>query len=334
MIDLKKLGYEKEKYGKTEQGIPARVTAVHRERYEVISAQGESFARCRASAYRNCRAADYPTVGDFVELLPAENSDGWILRTLPRQTVFTRTNLHGHAAKFVKNIDEQAVAANFDWVWIVQSLNHNFSLSRLERYLALTRSSGARAMVVLSKRDLDADWRQKAESVRAFCGEVPVCAVSAATGEGMEQLRPMLRPGVTLAMLGSSGVGKSSLLNALCGEEVMETGAIRESDSKGRHTTTYRRLVQLPGGALLIDTPGMRELGVIGEAQQEIDERFADVRALAAQCRFANCMHEKEPDCAVRAAIERGELDPRRLKLYRDMTREADFARSHTAKKK
>ena len=145
MIDLKKLGYEKEKYGKTEQGVPARVTAVHRERYEVISAQGESFARCRASAYRNCRAADYPTVGDFVELLPAENSDGWILRTLPRQTVFTRTNLHGHAAKFVKNIDEQAVAANFDWVWIVQSLNHNFSLSRLERYLALTRSSGARA---------------------------------------------------------------------------------------------------------------------------------------------------------------------------------------------
>lgn len=114
----------------------------------------------------------------------------------------------------------------------------------------------------------------------------------------------------------------------------METGAIREGDSKGRHTTTYRRLVQLPGGALLIDTPGMRELGVIGEAQQEIDERFADVRALAAQCRFANCMHEKEPDCAVRAAIERGELDPRRLKLYRDMTREADFARSHTAKKK
>ena len=159
MIDLKKLGYEKEKYGKTEQGVPARVTAVHRERYEVISAQGESFARCRASAYRNCRAADYPTVGDFVELLPAENSDGWILRTLPRKTVFIRTNLHGHAAKFVKNIDEQAVAANFDWVWIVQSLNHNFSLPRLERYLALTRSSGARAMVVLSKRDLDADWR-------------------------------------------------------------------------------------------------------------------------------------------------------------------------------
>ena len=159
----------------------------------------------------------------------------------------------------------------------MQSLNHNFSLSRLERYLALTRSSGARAMVVLSKRDLDADWRQKAESVRAFCGEVPVCAVSAVTGESMEQLRPLLRPGVTLAMLSSSGMGKSSLLNALCGEEVMETGAIREGDSKGRHATTYRRL--------------------------------------AAQYRFANCMHEKKPDCAVRAAIEQGELDPRRLKL-------------------
>ena len=196
MIDLKKLGYEKEKYGKTEQGVPARVTAVHRERYEVISAQGESFARCRASAYRNCRAADYPTVGDFVELLPAENSDGWILRTLPRQTVFTRTNLHGHAAKFVKNIDEQAVAANFDWVWIVQSLNHNFSLPRLERYLALTRSSGARAMVVLTKRDLDADWRQKAESVRAFCGEVPVALLRHDTVAAMPFLAMMAPVGL------------------------------------------------------------------------------------------------------------------------------------------
>ena len=294
--------------------ISARVIAVHRERYQLSCAKGELYARLKTKEYYLDRA-QFPTVGDYVSVQYVENGDSLILSTQPRTTVFTR-----RAAGPVPV--DQAVAANFDYVFILQSLNQDFNPNRLERYLTLSWQSGATPVVLLTKADLQEDyWDYLTRAERVAMG-VNVHVVSAHSGQGLALLNAYLQPGKTVVFLGSSGVGKSSLVNALAGEAVMAVSAIREDDSKGRHTTTHRQMLRLPGGALVIDTPGMRELGM-WETDTGLVEAFSDVEVYLGRCRFSDCSHTSEPGCAVRAAIEAGELDPGRWERYRKLKEES-----------
>ncbi len=295
-------------------GIPARITAVHKERCEIVCAHGMTHARLKASAYYAGSEA-FPTTGDFVMIQYVPNGDSQILCTLPRRTLFSRRE-PGPIPK------DQAVAANFDYVFIMQSLNMDFNPKRLERYLTLAWQSGATPVILLTKADLvDDDWAFLTAVERVAAG-VNVHVVSAHTGYGLARLNAYLQPGKTVVFLGSSGVGKSSLVNALAGEEVMAVKAIREDDSKGRHTTTHRQLIRLRSGVMVIDTPGMRELGM-WEIDAGIADAFADVEAFLGRCRFSDCRHESEPGCAIREALRRGELDQRRWESYQKLKEEA-----------
>ena len=296
------------------EGIPARVTAQHRDRYEIVCRYGHGFARLKTKAYYGGTEA-FPTVGDFVMVNYMESGDSQILSTLPRRSWFSR-----RAAGRVPR--EQAVAANFDWVFLLQSLNQDFNPKRLERYLTIAWSSGAAPVILLTKADLAADLGPYLCETSRVAPDVDVRVVSARTGYGLDELDGYLRPGQTLVFLGSSGVGKSSLVNALAGKEIMTVNGIREDDGKGRHTTTHRQLVRLQSGVLIIDTPGMRELGM-WDVSEGLTDAFTDVESYASRCRFADCRHQQEPGCAVRAAIAAGELDAARFDSYRKLRTES-----------
>ena len=303
-------------------GIPARVTAVHKERYQIICDHGETYARLKTREYYVDGEA-FPTVGDFVMVDYIPNGDSRILSTLPRRTYFSRRDPD-------KGRGEQAVAANFDYVFIMQSLNLDFNPKRLERYMTLAWQSGAVPVVVLTKADLVEDYCGYLAQVERVAAGADVRIVSARTGYGMEALQEYLVPGKTLVFLGSSGVGKSSLVNALAGQEVMAAGEIREDDSKGRHTTTHRELLMLPSGVMIIDTPGMRELGM-WSVDGGLEEAFADVEQYLGKCRFRDCRHGREPGCAIRQAIDAGELDAARWESYRKLKAEAEASEDREA---
>ena len=295
-------------------GIPARVTAQHKERYEIFCAYGITHARLKASAYY-AGTALFPTVGDFVMINHVENGDSQIIATLPRRTFFSRRE-PGPIPR------DQAVAANFDYVFIMQSLNQDFNPKRLERYLTLGWQSGATPVILLTKADLADDYWDYLMQVERVATGVNTHVVSAHMGQGLSRLNAYLQPGKTVVFLGSSGVGKSSLVNALAGEEIMAVSAIREDDSKGRHTTTHRQMIRLSSGVMIIDTPGMRELGM-WDVSEGLNDAFADVEAFLGKCRFSDCRHEGEPGCAIRAAMDAGELDVQRWESYRKLKEEA-----------
>ncbi len=300
---------------------PARVTAEHRERYALVGEQGAFFGKLKKAEYFGENAAEtFPTVGDFVLIDHNETGDSRIVRTLPRVSVFERPDpSYGRQRP-------QAVAANFDYVFIVLSLNRDFNDKKLARYLTLSWQSGAQPVIVLTKLDLrENGWEQMISHAENAAFGAPVCPVSSLTGEGLDALKEFLQPGKTAALLGSSGAGKSSLINALAGEVLMKTGAVREEDARGRHTTTHRQMLCLPCGALVIDTPGMRELGM-WDVTEGLGDAFGDITRLAEGCRFSDCQHEAEPGCAVRAAIESGELPESRLIQYRKLKKEARYS--------
>ncbi len=330
MIDLKEYG---DSGPAMEAGlVPARVTQVRRGRYGVLCARGETWARLKGSfAHGAKEQADLPAVGDFVLIQLNACGDAVIARLLPRRTKFSRTDFSGHAVGYVKTVLEQVVAANFDDVLILTSLNRDFSVNRVLRYLIKARESGATPVVVLTKTDLCDDPTPYLRAMREAAGDVAVCAVSAKTGDGLADLAALLAPGRTAVFLGMSGVGKSSLLNALAGEALMDVSAIREDDARGRHTTTHRQLFRLPSGGFVIDTPGMRELG-LWDAEAGIAEAYADVEELIARCRFSDCRHETEPGCAVKAARLDGTLDSARWAEYCAWKREAAFVRRKSKK--
>ena len=313
-MNIEEYGITAEMTEQSAGGIPARVTAVHKERYEIVCAHGETHARLKTREYFVDGEA-FPTTGDFVLVDYNPSGDSQIVTTLPRKTFFSRRDP-------TPGRGEQAVAANFDYVFILQSLNLDFNPKRLERYLTLAWQSGATPVILLTKADLAADYSEYLRAVERVAAGVDTHVVSAHTGYGLERLKVYLQPGKTLVFLGSSGVGKSSLVNALAGETIMTVNGIREDDSKGRHTTTHRQLIRLNCGAMIIDTPGMRELGM-WEVSEGLSDAFADVEQFLGRCRFSDCTHNAEPGCAIRAAIAQGELELSRWESYRKLKEES-----------
>ena len=296
---------------------PARVVAVHRETSVVRDGEGDRPASVSGSfRFEALAASDYPTVGDWVAL----DESGVIAAVLPRRSVFKRMAADG-TRRGTGLEDEQVMASNIDVALLVAGLDNDFNLRRIERYLAVAWSSAVTPVVVLNKSDLADDVDGRLVAVDAIAPGVATVAVSARTGAGLHALREHLRPGTTAAILGSSGVGKSTLVNALLGDDRQKTAEVRESDSRGRHTTTHRELFELPGGALLVDTPGIRALEVLG-ADEGVESAFDDVTDLASACRFSDCRHDGEPGCAVRAAIAEGRLGEERLASHRKLERE------------
>jgi ribosome biogenesis GTPase len=296
---------------------PARVVAVHRETSIVRDGDGDRAASVSGSfRFEALATADYPTVGDWVAL---EGAD-MISAVLPRRTVFKRLAADG-TRRGAGIDDEQIMASNVDLALLVAGLDNDFNLRRIERYLAVAWSSAIHPVVVLNKADLADDVDGRLVAVDAIAPGVPAIPVSARTGAGLDDLRDHLRPGTTAAILGSSGVGKSTLVNALLGEARQRTAEVRTSDSHGRHTTTHRELFELPGGGLLVDTPGIRALEVVG-ADEGLEPAFDDVASLAAECRFSDCAHAGEPGCAVDEALATGRLSEERLASHRKLERE------------
>ena len=296
--------------------IPARIAAEHRGIFEVWSTIGSGRAQLAGRLRLELEHASPPGVGDWVVLEDAPGPDrtAVIKRVLERRTVFTR----GAAGREAR---AQVVAANVDLVFAMCGLDADFSVRRIERYLARIWAGGARPSVVLNKADICADTGARVAEVESHAAGVPIHVISALHAEGIEAVRACIDEGMTVALVGSSGAGKSTLVNALLGQERMRTGEVRASDGRGCHITTHRQLVLLPGGGLLLDTPGMRELQLLDE--DGIDTVFGDVAALASRCRFRDCRHDTEPGCAVKEAVESGELDPDRVEHYHMLEREA-----------
>ena len=289
---------------------PARVVAEHRGGYYVRSELGDRLAHARGRLRDDEIWGGMPAVGDWVVVCDAPGERDAIEALLPRRTKVSRKTPWLKA-------EEHILVANVDTVLLVTGLDADFNARRLERYLTAAWDSGADPVIVLTKLDVLDDDGKLVEAEAVAVG-VPVHAVSNVTGEGLDELRALLRPAKTFVLLGSSGTGKSTLANRLAGRTVMDTGDLR-NDGRGRHTTRHRQLLMMPGGAILIDTPGLRELQVW---EGDLDSAFADIAELAAQCRFNDCAHSSEPDCAVTEALATGELDADRWQNYLKLQRE------------
>jgi ribosome biogenesis GTPase / thiamine phosphate phosphatase len=296
-----------------------RVALEHKHSYRVWLEEGEYLCTLAGKlTFDAIGREDLPAVGDWVAVQTSPGEMRGIIKgILPRKSKFSRK-----AAGQIT--EEQIVAANVDTVFIVNSLNDDLNLRRIERYLLLAWESGSNPVIILSKADLVTDLKAKMDQVSAVAIGVPVIAVSVLEGTGIEELQPYLAPGQTVALIGSSGVGKSSLVNYFTGFEKQLVREIRESDDKGKHTTTHREMVLLPGGAILIDTPGMREIQ-LWTSEDGIAESFADIEVYAESCRFRDCSHHNEPGCAVWSAIYEGTLDENRLASYKKLQKELAY---------
>ena len=310
--------------GERENAEPARVIEQQRKYWRIAGVFGEGWAEPSGKLrLATDEAAEWPAVGDWVAAEAGNGkSNAVIQEVLPRRSRFVRKTPG-------KKVAEQVIAANVDTALLVTALDGDYNPRRVERYLAQCWESGARPVVVLNKADACMDAHRKAAEIARIALGTAVCVVSAKTGQGMEELKPFLNSGDTLVLLGSSGVGKSTIANRLAGEVLQETQPVREEDSRGRHTTSSRTLMALPGGALLMDTPGLRELQ-LWDADEGVAETFEDIDALAAQCRFTDCGHHGEPGCAVQAAMSAGTLDDARLENWRKLLREQEFLRRKT----
>src|SRR5262245_26531850 len=319
-FDLATIGATVEVYGVlqpyADRGLQlGRVSIVHRDQYRLYTADGEmKGAAIGALLYRAERASDLPAVGDWVAVQRTGPDEAMIHAVLPRKTTFSR-----RAAG--EREQEQMIAANIDLALIVCGLDHDFNPRRIERYLTLARESGADAAIILNKNDLCADPGSRVDEVGRIASGARVLSICARSSDAIEPILELIGSGRTVALLGSSGAGKSTLVNQLLGQQRQRVQEVRESDSRGRHTTTYRELLPLPSGGALIDTPGMRELA-LWAGSESVDSAFGDIAELALRCRFRNCAHGGETGCAVHAAILAGELDPDRWRSYQKLRAE------------
>lgn len=312
---------------KRENSFPARISIVARNIYSVISVHGEFHAEL-SGAFRNAAESliDYPAVGDWVVVERESDSQTAIIQSvLPRKSAFTRRAVLGGAKRTSGGkTDEQVLAANIDTAFITVGLDGNFNVNRIERYLAIAYDGGATPVIVLNKADIADDPEIAVNEVEQVAFGVPVYAVSAKENSMIDSVVSHLTTGVTGVFLGSSGVGKSSLINCILGEDRLTTFEVRESDNRGRHTTTHRELIVIPNGGIVIDTPGIRGI-VAYEDRGGIERAFAEVEAIAELCKFSDCTHTNEPGCAILEALKNGELDQRRYENYLKLIREARY---------
>ena len=290
-----------------------RITQVRRNSYTIRFWEQELPAKLKGSFYWK-ETEELPVVGDYVTFLYNRNGESVILSVCERTSLLKRPDQ-------AKTGVMQYMAANVDYTFIVTSLNEDYSYNRIARYCSIALQGASAAVVILTKSDLCSNIGRYVREVESISDKIKVHAISAIYGIGLDELEEYFKPGTTICLLGSSGAGKSTLINTLTGEEIMKTSQIRESDSEGRHTTTHRQLILLDNGVSIIDTPGMREIGM-ADTEEGIEDTFADIAVLERQCRFRNCRHETEPGCAVKAAIANGELSRERWNLYKDLSRE------------
>lgn len=304
----------------------ARVIAEHKGRYTILANETVFSAEITGKMmFDAATRKDYPAVGDWVAVqLYDENSPAIIHHILPRTTLLSRKTSG-------KEMEEQIIAVNMDIVFIVQGLDKNFNLRRLERFLVVAAQSGAEPVVLLSKTDLLSEEELNAllEEVKTIANNATVIPYSAKTAYHLETIQQLIKKDSTICFIGSSGSGKSTLINRLAGNERLQTQEVREEDSRGKHTTTHRELIALANGGCVIDTPGLREIG-LWEVDGSIDQTFPDIAQLAQECKFSDCTHTHEPGCAVQAAIENETLDPGRYESYVKLQKEADFIASKT----
>lgn len=310
-------GYIKEASIYNEGLYLGRVSVQYKDIYKIFTEEGEVLARVSGKlSYSSNSTLDYPVVGDWVLLDRTDNKNGdaIIHKVLTRKSYFSR-KIAG------TRYDTQVVAANIDYIFICMALNNDFNINRLERYIAVAWESMATPVIVLTNSDLCEDIDERLREVHEVAIGIDILVTSSLNGNGYEKVKEYIKSGITIAFIGSSGVGKSTLINKLLNKEVLKTNSISEND-KGRHTTTHRELFLLNEGGVIIDTPGMRELGLISA---DIDKSFGNIEELEKQCKFSDCTHKNEPKCAVREAIENGELDLDRLERYKKLKKEEAY---------
>jgi len=305
--------------------IPARLSREMKNCYFVISETGEVPAKLSDLLWKAAKTRGMlPAVGDWVAVQRKHANDPYvIMEILPRKSCFSRKAKNTFGRNFYKpgSSDEQVISANVDIVFLVVALDADYKLRKIERYLAIISESAARAVIILNKADICGDYEDKVEEVKKLYPEVSVHAVSAIDDWGMEGILSYLAPGITISFIGSSGVGKSTLINAIAGDDLLDVGEIRQADGRGRHTTARREMLVLPNGGVLIDNPGLRDIKIFG-SEDSLEAVFHDITALEKQCRFSDCRHDTEPGCAVKEAIQRGDLDEERLDSFRKLRRE------------
>ncbi|MDM5334137.1 ribosome small subunit-dependent GTPase A [Ureibacillus composti] len=320
LIDMKNLGLTEDLLQEStlyKNLTIGRISSQHKNSYKVITENGERSATISGKFHHSVSGAfEYPAVGDFVMVTHTENVHERVIihQLLTRKSVFSRKAAGA-------TTDTQVVATNIDTIFICMSLNNDFNLRRLERYLSIAWDSGAIPVIVLTKSDLCDEIHQRLSDISSIAFGVDVLVTSSISDDGFQSLKNYLNVGKTVAFIGSSGVGKSSLINQLAGQDIFETNGIR-NDDKGRHTTTRRELILLPNLGVVIDTPGMRELGIISA---DLSKSFADIAELATRCRFNDCTHKSEPNCAVQKAIQDGGLSLERLESYRKLSKETKY---------
>lgn len=321
LINIKKYGFSESFSNgilQDNQLTPARILSQEKGFYRIISDKGKKLAEVSGKfQFQTTVSSDYPAIGDFVLVNWNESGNSAIIESLlPRKSAFIRKAAGGSQ-------QEQVVAANIDIVFLCMALNNDFNLRRMERYISIAWDSGAMPVVVLTKSDLCDDLEQKLAEVSTIAFGVDVLVTTSTEENGYEELLPFISEGKTIAFIGSSGVGKSTLINRLLGKELLKTNGLR-NDDKGRHTTTHRELFLLPSGGMVIDTPGMREFGM-WDNDTGIERTFMDIEELAAQCKFRNCTHTNEPGCAIQKALTTGKLEINRWQSYQKLKAENDY---------